>query len=69
MATSRNRRRRLADACTFHGFRPQATVGLHDQEYLRLKILTCMLPILQNDQKSPTRLREDRQISSTRPTL
>jgi transposase len=43
--------------------------GLRDEEYLRLKILTCMLPILQNDQKSPTRLREDRQISSTRPTL
>jgi transposase len=34
--------------------------GLRDEECLRLKILTCMLPILYNDQKSPTRLREER---------
>jgi len=33
--------------------------GLRDEEYLRLKILTCMLPALKNDQKLPTRLPED----------
>jgi hypothetical protein len=38
--------------------------GLRDEEYLRLKILTCMLPILYNDPKSPTRLREESIICS-----
>lgn len=33
--------------------------GLRDQEYLRLKILTCMLPELCNDPQLPTRLREE----------
>ena len=33
--------------------------GLRDEEYLRLKILTCMLPALLNDPKLPTRVREE----------
>ena len=33
--------------------------GLRDEEYLRLKVLTCMLPELRNPAKSPTRLHED----------
>jgi len=33
--------------------------GLRDPEYLRLKILTCMLPEISNRPKSPTRLGED----------
>ena len=33
--------------------------GLRDEEYLRLTILTCMLPALQNAQKSPSRFREE----------
>ena len=32
--------------------------GLRDEEYLRLKILTCMLPVLY-DPKSPTLSRDD----------
>ena len=33
--------------------------GLRDEDYLRLKILTCMLPQLRNGRKSPTRVPED----------
>ena len=33
--------------------------GLRDEEYLRLKILTCMLPIRYNNRNSPTRLPEE----------
>jgi hypothetical protein len=33
--------------------------GLRDEEYLRLKILTCMLPPLKSDENLPTRLHED----------
>jgi transposase len=33
--------------------------GLRDEECLRLKILTCMLPVLSNGQKSPTRFHEE----------
>jgi hypothetical protein len=33
--------------------------GLRDEEYLRLKILTCMLPELQIARKSPTRFPEE----------
>ncbi len=36
--------------------------GLRDEEYLRLKILTCMLPKLEKPSKSPTRLREDPEV-------
>jgi len=35
--------------------------GLRDEEYLRLKVLTCMLPKLENPSESPTRFREDPQ--------
>ena len=34
--------------------------GLRDEQYLRLKILTCMLPALSNDPKLPTQERDDR---------
>jgi hypothetical protein len=33
--------------------------GLRDEEYLRVKILTCMLPALYNAQKLPTRFPEE----------
>ena len=35
--------------------------GLHDEEYLKLKVLTCMLPELcsKNEQNLPTRFHEE----------
>lgn len=33
--------------------------GLRDEEYLRLKVLTCMLPELWKEAKPPTRFHED----------
>ena len=33
--------------------------GLRDEEYLRLKVLTCMLPPHLNPSKPPTRFPED----------
>jgi len=33
--------------------------GLPDEDYLRLKVLTCMLPERLNQAKSPTRLHEE----------
>ena len=33
--------------------------ALRDEEYLRLKVLTCMLPRLRKDQNSPTLFHED----------
>ena len=43
--------------------------GLRDEEYLRLKILTCMLPIFQNDPHDYAKIgkRKDVEISPLRP--
>ena len=38
--------------------------GLRDEEYLRLKVLTCMLPELQKWANVPTRLHEDPKLES-----
>lgn len=35
------------------------TYGPRDEEYPQRKILTCMMPILQNEPKPPTQLREE----------
>ena len=43
--------------------------GLRDEEYLRLKILTCMLPVLQNAPKLPTLLPEEPEFKTRFPVV